>query len=1589
MTKSRPAVCLLTLVFVSSLFLGGVSPDALMRHAEAAETSSEETTSDTLPTPQSSGMVRPESLAEGLSRKSFEEIEGRRVTLRQPVMDVTDRNVARDETTVLSDVFRFIDPDTHEFYQGEGEEYAQIDFAAEHAKYEAQKIADGTHVKKEYPVYPKKGLDKGADFYFSNFTKYMLLRQTWYYRGHSMAPADEAGFTDEFKKHPAADGIYGGIDRSERAVSKHIVSDPVYRSPLTTGLYLPAGEVVTVTVSGLKEGQKVRLTTHQQDSLGYDGSIPDADQAAVNSDPTYKNLSSTERYFRYWDKKLIEEAVAAKKEGRSPEYDKLAFNLMPQWRDQNQKVPCMGNIYDFEHDGEYQIGSIYGGPLYLQPTDGTVDLVITGAVETPHFILGVTTKEEFETYLREAPGPIATLDVENGQLVGFSEYMAKTDDIEKVAYFWHSVFAINSSLNGRAYNYNITMAYDMHVPAGEAVALNSSFCAQPYGWFEACMNYETLTTKGNWGTFHELGHVQAKTYGVNWGMCSRCSGSGVDGEVWNNTLIILMYSMLCNMDPRVVQVEHGEFTHPFTVVDRSMKTDQNVVDYHGFNSGKSPHFDQLSLYATLIHSFGPERFVDFFYTYNVQPVYCDQPSSDPIIKSRADFIYRIGLVDHVNIFDWVNKYYHGNVTKDDFSEEQWEYLSLLPDFWPVAYRWANGIDGNETARKYDVDGKYPTVFDLSEGNIVSPEEFEIVDVTQPAHGTLVYDKTGERVTYTPPKEITEEDSFDIVVMSAGERLVTLNVNLRLNYRGTYAEVWKLNGEASAKQSVDAALEEIGVRAPDRTEESNVAGKATFQAASTEREYYHLRFRFNAAEEGLHTFYLKADDASRVDFRKDSEDANVVGTLYTTQDRPSYEQNGKVEITLKKGEAVYADCHLVNWGGKGYLYVGVKLPGTDTIVDIPASYLSNAAASDEDLAKADDFKGWQPEFLDSIKDTSFDYQPEKSNWKMLKVPTFSATSEGAKDPHNLIDGKDSTFYHTSYGNPSYDDKTNPRTHFPHEYILDCGGEESFNYFEFTRRNTSNNEKVYEYTLYAAPDGVDPLKEEGYQKLAHTVVSDINIARYTERFDTATYRYFKLVIERAQSDFTVLAELYAGIRTDLNETVRPKNFEKNNVGFEENSANGKLTAKSVGSEYEFSFLGTGFDIFADTATNYGNEKVYVDGVEAGEIDLADRPLFNKRVFGLDGLSIAQHNVRIRVCEAPFNISFINVAYATPVEKKDYPAMDEEWGSGADLEFTTEWRTYVQDYDALTSIRFTSSVPAGYEDTLVRLSRYIRVYRMQGDANKIAFVYKGTIVSPMDASSLFAGCRKLRELAFENFDTSSMRNAVSMFNGCTALEALDLSGFDTHQTLYMGTMFEDCSTLRTLDLSGFEVKTGTNLVRIFDGCTALEKIVAPAQFTGNLDLAGNFVDHESKKFTRAITSENAGHVLTRHEDHTFVHYDAVDAGCETEGRKSYDLCPCGELRIDGATADEADLVLPATGHHWGEWHTVKEPTETEEGLEARDCTGGHSETRSIAKLVPAKGKGSNVGLIAGVAGGAAAVAIAGVVVAIVLSKKRKRIK
>ena len=90
-----------------------------------------------------------------------------------------------------------------------------------------------------------------------------------------------------------------------------------------------------------------------------------------------------------------------------------------------------------------------------------------------------------------------------------------------------------------------------------------------------------------------------------------------------------------------------------------------------------------------------------------------------------------------------------------------------------------------------------------------------------------------------------------------------------------------------------------------------------------------------------------------------------------------------------------------------------------------------------------------------------------------------------------------------------------------------------------------------------------------------------------------------------------------------------------------------------------------------------------------------------------------------------------------------------------------------------------------------------------------------------------------------------------------------------------------------------------------------------------------------------------------HTLTAHDRLEPTCTEDGYEAYWSCTgCGRLFSDAAATAEipAPVAIPALGHDWGEWVTVRKATTALEGEESRTCARcDATESRWTPKLAP----------------------------------------
>ena len=380
-------------------------------------------------------------------------------------------------------------------------------------------------------------------------TSYDKMDQNGYLYLKGEPVKDASGEHRQLYRHTASVGLYyGDVSDSEPGVVKqmsfrHRTYNSYYE---VTGLYAPAGEVIKVQMS-------------EEDMEKTDGISIHIGQALYNGQAN-----------NIW---------AAREFNRMP----VILNTMNMTKDTSE---LEGGVYTC------YVGSYFGGPIYIRDETESYTVTISGGVNYAHYILGVTTEDEFEK-LSKSTAPYFDLEVwESGVLHSGPKTGApfNYEQLTKAAILWEKISIVSTKVT----NQGIVFIYDPFVAAGAAVAFpgrRSVNC--PAGWMANSLNYEAFVSSGSWGNMHEYHH----NFQGGWGF-------GYTGEVTNNALNLVSYSLFTKISATRSIGSYGAAGLSGWNMYTSAPWALNRV-----NTNQIGDTNGLAVYATLLHNFGQDAFV--------------------------------------------------------------------------------------------------------------------------------------------------------------------------------------------------------------------------------------------------------------------------------------------------------------------------------------------------------------------------------------------------------------------------------------------------------------------------------------------------------------------------------------------------------------------------------------------------------------------------------------------------------------------------------------------------------------------------------------------------------------------------------------------------------------------------------------------------------------------------------------------------------------------------------------------------------------------------------------------------------------------
>lgn len=984
-------------------------------------------------------------------------------------------------------------------------------------------------------------------------------------------------------RHTASKGMYlGDVSDEEKGVIKKItMSSRGYLNGYgVTGLYAPAGEIVKVEIS-------------KDDMVSTEGITIHIGQALFNGQPN--NIWSS--------------------------------------RDMNRMPVILNTLQINEDTAEYNvstgmytayIGSFLGGPIYIRNENVRFSMVISGAVRYSHFILGYTSQEEFE--MNNTSVPYFDLEVcETGVLhSGPKKYVESFgyDNFYNAGVLWDKISNVSTQVSKQG----VVFLYDPFVAAGAAVAFpgrGSVNC--PMSWFADSLNYDSFIQNGSWGNIHEYNHNFQ-----GWGV-------GDGGEVTNNALSLVSYSAFTRVSSnRMIGSSNENLSgwNRYTSPSWSL----NDIVSGTFENGKKG----LSIYSTLLHSFGQSVFMDTIKKANSQSV--DDWFSASVESSNYDMTYYYkDLIGY-------------DVSSDVLKEVSDKKLSM---FVPVSSIYQTGrsyIQNGEkrysrTTQPYQIGYNESVDLDLNrytfsnnkcEGSIVIPDGFsyKIKSVSNPENG-MIMKVSDYKYKFIPNDnchsgkiyvtlEITKNDGkFDVEdVDLVFEFEKTYEINKYKIGRTVY--IYDSNVYTSAKDAFENGYSGYVDKKEGYNDNTFSTGRVV-QDCNAEiwleneevNKVMEINGKYKIGEDGKYRFALRGRYNCALFVSLDEGNSYNYCAEYTNNTSSSADfpnnEGTYIDCSLYKGKWVYFKAVLIceKRERNSFIGVGVGKFEENKVVINKINAFNESYEENEDVFSSDYL--FENDYL-------YSYQDNKS-YKNVEVSmdNYFPWNGSEHKIGNLIDGNYSTYIHTNYQASS--DK-------PLEIKVKLDSVVVANRLSLFTQSRSDPHYPKSFSLYCSLDGVN------YSKVSDFTNVKLNGNRIDVDFSEREFQYYKLVISESSNKYIILSEVVVQNINEINDGHHIS-LDRDNVNLYGEweklykfSSFGHLYKGVKGSSFEYEFYGNRFGILSSYLLDNKIE-VYIDGERYTSICLKDCDM----KFATSLLDNGFHNVEIRCLD---NVEIDSIVY-----------------------------------------------------------------------------------------------------------------------------------------------------------------------------------------------------------------------------------------------------------------------------------------------------------------------------------------------------------
>ncbi len=954
-------------------------------------------------------------------------------------------------------------------------------------------------------------------------------------------------------KHIASVGNYlGDVSDDEPAVVKKITIYPNKAGSYITGLYAPAGEVIKFEIS-------------QEDLEAIGG--------------TY-------------------EVVIGQRQER-----KTGENNIWLARD-FVRMPLLANTMSLKTETGYA-GSYLGGPIYLDSIkhiNRPITITISGAVEYHHFILGLTSEEDFaRTEKSSAPFfELAVLD-DMVRHNGPRAYAFKTnwekltyEDCYDVSILWANIAQTSRQFpNNSSYYASISFLYEPFVAAGAAVAFQGrNWCNLPMSWFNAALDYDAFVQQGSWGVIHEYNH-HFQNYGLPNGV-----------EVSNNATSLVSYALYTNISA------HRSPNTEYNLYDWNRYTNASFV-LRDINAIKGTN-DTLSAYAALLHSFGADVFLK-----------AAQLGSGG--RNNPDYWYK--AFSKASGYDMT--YYFENMIHQNISESaktEIQNLNLKP-YIPAATIYQTGqmftnLDGNlvssNTMRPYRI--QYQETVNMNFANdLVVPTgfDFTIKSFTQPTSGKV--EQTRDKVLQFIPTDSQQSGKFYVTfTLENQEKTITQDVTLEFQFEQNRMGLEATTYSYDAKNMYRSVIIADSMNFKGYKDVSNyylnngVIHTLPANSVSTleGKVYIDSTAKYRIGVKGDSQVLLYVSINNRDNYRLVAF-VNSQLNSFNNSIKHSYE-----DYDLNIGDYVYFKLVTLSNAStnKGWGEIGLGKFNGDNVT---MTSISKDKFYNVNLEHNDSKFNHITYFPIVYKENLF---KSETNLQGATLVNYSG-QEIWSNAHKLeyaFDGNPNTTFHS---------KTAPSAETPYSFTLKLNKEVNYNQIRIVGYSMANNAHVpTSFKVYAGNnvDNLQLIKTVTNATVTNSRIVNVNLDDYYN------YDYIRFEISATNTNkYVAIEEIYLNCVYNLTSV----SIDSNEIKYEADkwTVNNKVLAvfdhamETESGSLTYKFTGNAFVIKSITGEKYGQFKVEIDGVEY-LVDLSKTSSIMPEIVFLQDLDMKEHTVKI---------------------------------------------------------------------------------------------------------------------------------------------------------------------------------------------------------------------------------------------------------------------------------------------------------------------------------------------------------------------------